>query len=133
MNQDTPRQAFALPVLAPQASPQHNHSATSVGDTLRLFRRHRIGLICWLALFIGAALVYLVVTPPEFVASTLIILDPHQATTREVDPENARPPTLDAAQADSQIQVVKSERLCVSFSRPWISRTLQSSPTLPRA
>lgn len=74
-------------------------------------RRSARGLAIWTLALLGLTLLYLVRTAPEFVATAQIVLEPHRQITMasESQGEAAAPP-LDSPQADSQVQVVKSER-----------------------
>lgn len=80
-------------------------------DMVQAVRRSARGLAIWTAVLIGLTGFYLVRTAPEFVATAQIVLEPHRqiAMASESQAEVAAP-ALDSPQADSQVQVVKSER-----------------------
>lgn len=72
--------------------------------------RHRGKLLIWTLLCIAAAAIYARSREPVYTATASVLLEPRrQAVTsaREV----AAPATLDLSRADSEIQVIRSERL----------------------
>ena len=72
--------------------------------------RHKFKLILWTAICIGVAALYARSVPPTYVATASLLLEPRrQALTsaREV----TAPPTLDLNRADSELQIIRSERL----------------------
>ena len=78
-------------------------------------RRHLVPLAIWLVLCLAAAAWYLHVTPPSYTATATVILDPKRPATQAGDNAAAvLPPALDAGTAESQIQVIRSERLLSS-------------------
>ena len=84
----------------------------SIGDLLAVLAANRRALLTWLAACMTLACLYLYVTPPEYVAFTQIILEPRRQAGTGMDAGSGGfPPILDSAQAESQIQVVKSERV----------------------
>lgn len=80
-------------------------------DMVQAVRRSARGLAIWTAVLIGLTGFYLLRTAPEFMATAQIVLEPHRqiAMASESQAEVAAP-ALDSPQADSQVQVVKSER-----------------------
>ena len=77
-------------------------------------RRRVAPLAVWLLLCLGAAAWYLHVTPPSYTATATVILDPKRPAAAMGEAGAVLPPPLDAAVAESQIQVVRSERLLSS-------------------
>ncbi len=78
-------------------------------------RRRVVPLVLWVLLCLGAAAWYLHVTPPSYTATATVILDPKRPAAAMGEAAAAMlPPTLDAAVAESQIQVIRSERLLSS-------------------
>ena len=74
--------------------------------------RKKILLLAWCALVSAMALTYMKITPSTFSSEASIILEPRkQGTTTSELLANASNLSLDSPQADSQIQVIKSERL----------------------
>jgi uncharacterized protein involved in exopolysaccharide biosynthesis len=72
--------------------------------------RHKFKLILWTAFCIGVAALYARSVPPTYVATASLLLEPRrQALTsaREV----TAPPALDLNRADSELQIIRSERL----------------------
>jgi Mrp family chromosome partitioning ATPase/capsular polysaccharide biosynthesis protein len=79
-------------------------------DTLRLFRRHRRGLLAWLGFCVAIAVFYLMITPSEFVATTQLLLDSRSLPQAETN-INSTLGTIDTTQVDSQVQIARSERV----------------------
>ncbi len=78
-------------------------------------RRRALPLAAWVMVCLAAAAWYLHVTPPSYTATATVILDPKRPASAMGDAAAAvLPPVLDAAAAESQIQVVRSERLLSS-------------------
>ena len=76
-------------------------------------KRRSIPLSIWVIACISLSFWYLYITPSVFTATTTIILDPRRQTVGLGSDSNAIAslPSLDTAQAESQIQVIRSERL----------------------
>ncbi len=74
--------------------------------------RYGWGLALWLVICMAMAIGYLIYTPPEYYASALVILEPRSAfsTAQGTDPGLLQV-NLDNSQVESQIQIVKSERV----------------------
>jgi succinoglycan biosynthesis transport protein ExoP len=74
--------------------------------------RYGWGLALWLAFCMALAISYLVYTPPEYYASALVILEPRSSfsSAQGTDPGLLQV-NLDNSQVESQIQIVKSERV----------------------
>ncbi|MFC5505716.1 Wzz/FepE/Etk N-terminal domain-containing protein [Bosea massiliensis] len=71
---------------------------------------HKITIAVWLALCLAAGFAYVRMTPPTYTAAATLLLEPRRqvlSATREV----AAPPSLDLNHADSELQVIRSERL----------------------
>jgi succinoglycan biosynthesis transport protein ExoP len=100
--------ATATPI---RANPLPAETPTGSSDLFSAIRARWWKIALWTCLCIGAGVVYLVITPPEFQASALILLEPTRSNAPGIEPGSAGQIALDAAQADSQIQVVRSERL----------------------
>lgn len=71
--------------------------------------RYRYWLAGWMALCIVVAAVVARTTPPTFTTSATILLDPRRPPT--VGREPAAVPVLDLNRADTELQIVRSERL----------------------
>ncbi|TXN42886.1 hypothetical protein FV227_28480, partial [Methylobacterium sp. WL119] len=95
-----------------QSDRPHQSAEEIVGDILASIRRSRLWLFVWISACVLAAAFTLYRTPSSFTSETTILLDPKRPANLTTD-QNAPnyPPALDSAQADSQIQVLKSERL----------------------
>lgn len=86
-------------------------SQTLFGDIISAIRRSRISLAVWLLLCIIAVGIFLVRTTPQFAATAQIVLVARQPLGSSSDPASMMAsPALDSAQADSQVQVIRSER-----------------------
>ncbi|WP_187829690.1 AAA family ATPase [Labrys sp. KNU-23] len=74
--------------------------------------RYARGLVLWFILCVAAAIVYIVSTPPEYYAASFVILEPRSSFSgsQGVDPGLLQT-NLDNSQIESQIQIVKSERV----------------------
>lgn len=87
----------------------------ALGDMVATVTRRWRGLALWLAICLAAAGIYLHVTLPEYTASASVILEPHRQTTSTSESGSAlSQQVLDSAQAESQIQVIRSERVLSS-------------------
>ncbi|MCJ2082823.1 hypothetical protein MKK49_16355 [Methylobacterium sp. J-090] len=77
--------------------------------------RRRLPLGIWLALCLALASWYLSVAPITFTAATMVILEPRQALgSPPPASQTTAAQALDVAQAESQIQVIRSERILAS-------------------
>lgn len=108
----------AIPAFPAAPEPAHRIDEpplTTLGDIVATVSRRWRPLSLWLLACLAGAAWYLHVTPPEFSASATVILE----ARRQIGPAfdgapGSYPPTLDSAQAESQIQVIKSERILAS-------------------
>jgi polysaccharide biosynthesis transport protein len=79
-------------------------------ETLAGLKRSWLRLIIWVLFCFAAALAYVLLARPQFVAITQVVLEPRQPAA-SLDPAAlSNAPTLDSAQADSHLQVIQSER-----------------------
>ncbi|MBD3844063.1 exopolysaccharide biosynthesis protein [Bosea sp. SSUT16] len=88
--------------------------------------RHRGKLAIWVAICLAAALAYVRTTPPTYSAVATVLLEPRRqapSSAREI----AAPNSLDLNAADSELQVIRSERL---LSTIFDSLALGSHPEL---
>ncbi|RXT51177.1 hypothetical protein B6S44_21445 [Bosea sp. Tri-44] len=72
--------------------------------------RHKGRLAIWVALCLAAAAAYVRTTPPTYTAAATVLLEPRRqvpSAAREI----AAPSSLDLNAADSELQVIRSERL----------------------
>ena len=92
-----------------------DHHAASIGfeDIGRAIKTNGPALAAWVAACLALAAVYIATTPPEFYAAAQIILQPPQVMLVGAPAGESAPPlqSLDSAQIESQVQVVKSEQL----------------------
>ncbi len=75
------------------------------------WRRYAKGLSAWVATCVTLAVIYIIVTPPEYSASTLVILEPRRPFSSSPLSESLPASNLDSSQVESQIQIVKSEQV----------------------
>ena len=76
-----------------------------------IWRRRRF-LVLWMAFCLASAGWYLAVAPITFVSSATVILEPRQSLGSTLPgPQSVAVQALDIAQAESQLQVVRSERI----------------------
>ncbi len=91
-------------------------------------RRHAVPLGLWVLACILAGAWFAHATPPSYTATASILLDTRQRAVPSYDSQGAAAAdALDSAQADSQLQVIRSERLLASV---FSARGLSSSPEL---
>lgn len=96
---------------AAPASRADDPPLTTLGDVVHGVARRWRPLAIWLLACLAAAVWYLHVTPPEYTASATVLLGSRRATATGDDAASAGyAEMLDSAQADSQSQVIKSER-----------------------
>ena len=89
--------------------------------------RRSVPLCIWVAICLAVAGWYLHATPSSYTAAATIILDPKRATSAGDAGSPITAPALDTAQAESQIQVIRSERL---LSTVFDALELANSPEL---
>lgn len=71
---------------------------------------HKIKLGIWLALCLAAGLAYVRTTPPTYTAAATVLIEPRRQVLSGAR-ETAAPTSLDLNHADSELQVIRSERL----------------------
>ena len=99
---------LAGPPLAPSARAAAEE--IDARDLFRILRRYRLHIALWIIALVGAATAYLAVTPSQYTASAQIILEPRIAASA-ASGGFAAPATLTSAQADSEVQVLKSQEV----------------------
>lgn len=72
--------------------------------------RHKRKLAVWVALCLTAAFAYVRTTPPSYTAAATVLLEPRRQVPSAAR-ETAAPSSLDLNHADSELQVIRSERL----------------------
>lgn len=106
-----PLQPQPTPGLAALEVAGGRGAGATLGEMWQAVRRSARGLAIWTVALIGLTGLYLARAAPEFLATAQIVLEPHRQIAIASDAQaEAAPPALDSAQADSQVQVVKSER-----------------------
>ncbi len=115
--------------LAPIEAGTHEEGpAVAAAAAMSAARRQAFPLTLWVLACILAGVWYLHVTPNSYTATATLILDPRAPV--QMTSDGTPPPlnsTLDSAQAESQIQVIRSERL---LSMVFETLGLASSPEL---
>ncbi|GJE28449.1 hypothetical protein LKMONMHP_3320 [Methylobacterium organophilum] len=100
--------------LANSRLPEFDEPAGSlIGDLIAAVRRNVVGLLVWILVCVAGAVGYVVTAQPEFLASAQIALEPRLRLPPGADAAAAAAataPTLDSAQAESQLQVIRSVR-----------------------
>jgi Mrp family chromosome partitioning ATPase len=84
--------------------------ATWIADLIAAVRRQGIKLVLWLLICFAASLAYTLRATPEYVASAQIVLEPRARLPAGADAAAAVAPILDSAQAESQLQIIRSVR-----------------------
>ncbi|MGU3330856.1 Wzz/FepE/Etk N-terminal domain-containing protein [Methylobacterium mesophilicum] len=75
-------------------------------------KRSKIILLCWLIVCVLSAVVYLKASPEIYTAQSVIVLEPKLSTQTGLEKNSgASDSPIDNAKADSQMQIIKSERL----------------------
>lgn len=93
--------------------PGQESETTLIGDLIAAIRRHALALALWVLLCTAAGIAYVVIAQPEFVAAAQIALEPRVRLPPGADAAAAAAatvPALDSAQAESQVQVIRSAR-----------------------
>lgn len=85
-------------------------SAVPFRERWTRLRRAWRRLAGWTLLCVGLALAYCLVATPKFLATTDVVLEPRQPFLSADPAAQSTAPTLDSALADSQVQVLMSER-----------------------
>lgn len=86
---------------------------TLIGDLIAAVRRRAVPLGIWILLCLAAGIGYVAVAQQEFVANAQIALEPRVRLPPGADAAaaaSAAAPVLDSAQAESQLQVIRSVR-----------------------
>ncbi len=94
---------------------------TLIGDLIGAIRRRAIPLGIWILLCLAAGIGYVAVAQQEFLANAQIALEPRVRLPPGADAAaaaSAAAPILDSAQAESQLQVIKSFATCGTCSTP---------------
>lgn len=105
--------ALPGPEHVEQRPPEHDPGSTPIGELIAAVRKRAFLLVLWTLLCIGAGVAYVVTAQPEFVAAAQIALEPRVRLPPGADAAAAAAaatPTLDSAQAESQLQVIRSAR-----------------------
>lgn len=95
-----------------------HHVAEAVDDGPRALmvavaeavKRNKVQLLAWIGLCIGIATINAVTIPPSYTATASLVLEPRPSAAPPA-PGSAATMPLDANQAETELQVIKSERL----------------------
>lgn len=115
----TPEAHAGLPSSRESAPPEFDMSALAAA-----IKRNGRGLVLWVMAFWILASLFILTTPAEYTAQTQVLFKPALRQRTALDGENMQA-TLDSAQADSRLQVIKSERLL-----RFVFDTLQLAPAI---
>ena len=88
----------------------HLGGALPLPERLAKLRRSWLGLSAWTAVCVGLALAYCLLSAPKFLVTTDVVLEPRLAISSADMATQSTAPTLDSALADSQVQILTSER-----------------------
>jgi capsular polysaccharide biosynthesis protein len=101
-----------FPMSESATQPMTEPARVGLRDIIAALRRYVISLIAWLVICLGFAVAYIINTPPEYIASTMVILEPKRpfSSTQSGDAGFIQI-NLDNSQVESQIQIVKSEQV----------------------
>ncbi len=106
--------------------PIYNFLNQKIHSFLGPWKKYAKALSLWIAFCIISAVIYTIITPPEYSASTLVVLEPRRpfssSPLAEAIPAQSN---LDNSQVESQIQIVKSEQVLKFVFR---ELNLQSDP-----
>lgn len=83
---------------------------TMMRSALAMANRYRLVLVAWVILCTVAAALMARSIPPTYVAASTILLEPRRPAAM-IGREVAPPPVLDLNRADTELQVIRSERL----------------------
>ncbi|CAN7550070.1 Wzz/FepE/Etk N-terminal domain-containing protein [Bosea sp. LjRoot9] len=105
------RASFRILPQQDPVTPQSNDGPVALLRTIGAAGlRHKGRLAIWVALCLAAAAAYVRTTPPTYTAAATVLLEPRRqvpSAAREI----AAPSSLDLNAADSELQVIRSERL----------------------
>lgn len=99
-----------LPLPDPTPAPANDGPVALLRAIGAAGLRHRGKLVAWVALCLVAAFVHVRTTPPTYSAAATVLLEPRRQAPSSAR-ETAAPSSLDLNAADSELQVIRSERL----------------------
>ncbi|SEP33150.1 AAA domain-containing protein [Methylobacterium sp. UNC300MFChir4.1] len=101
-------------------SVSHSPETTSIGvqdgplavisAALKAARRHKLAVAVWVVFCIGCAALYTVTATPFYTATAVLLLEPRRPVGSGSS-DGALMPSLDVGRAESELQVLRSERL----------------------
>ena len=100
----------------------------SAADFAAFFRKNAIAILASLMLAVTVASLYLFLATPEYIARSQILIDPKTPVLREQTREVNF--SLDAAQVESQITLLRSEKIAVTVIKDlnlWDDREFQGA------
>ncbi|MCA4922547.1 MAG: polysaccharide biosynthesis tyrosine autokinase [Methylobacterium sp.] len=109
MNYVTP-----YPRQAAEAGDQLEIRRYDLGELLAILRRQKNFIIGVALLFVGLALIYVVFAQRQYSAQTTIIIDPRRLQIFRQDSSLTADPVLDSAAIESQIEMLKSDRVILA-------------------
>ncbi len=100
----------AMRLRATAAARAEKAAAVPLRDRLTRVRRAWLVIAGWVAICVGLAGFYCFQAEPKFLVTTDVVLEPPQPSLSTDPVAQSTTPTLDSALADSQVQVLLSER-----------------------
>jgi len=81
-----------------------------ISAALKAAKRHKFVVALWVLFCVGVALIYAMTATPLFTATATLLLEPRRQAGSG-SPEGSLAPSLDVGRAESELQVLRSERL----------------------
>jgi polysaccharide biosynthesis transport protein len=94
-------------------------------DFFRVLRRRKLTMLIVFMAAVGAALLYLAITPSHYYASSSILIDPRLGRGFSIDPSQPNGGTTDASTIDSQVKLLTSQEV---LARVIKSQNLEHDP-----
>ena len=108
ISQDRPQVVWPFPEATSVGVPDGPMAVISAA--LKAAKRHKFVVALWILFCVGLAFVYASTATPLFTATATLLLEPRrQAGSGSA--EGALAPSLDVGRAESELQVLRSERL----------------------
>lgn len=104
----------SYPKQAIETGDQLEFRRYDLGELLAILRRQRNFIIGVAALFVGLALAYVVFAQRQYTAQSTVIIDPRRLQIFRQDNSLTADPVLDSAAIESQIEMLKSERVIIA-------------------
>src|SRR5689334_16377756 len=103
---------------APQPSSEADAGLLSIANLLAILRRRALLIAAAVAAMLVVGVIYLATTKPMFNSTALVYLDIENAQTFDGSNPNAPGmPTLDDVDVNSQLQIIRSEKIALKVIR----------------